>query len=341
MDEGKRGAARIFRAGNMRKPFLQKLWALSMIVLFSYLLVHNPFSEIYVNTLKTEALPASGGKDPLYGEILHKAKNYEKPAQNAKIDKVWKKMPGYNGLKVDVEASYRKMKPYKKFLEDKLVFRQIPPQVHLEQLPPSPIYRGHPDKPMVAFTFNVAWGEEYLSTILEILKKHHISATFFLEGRWAKGHAEAVKMIHEGGHEIGSHSYSHPDMAKISEDEAAAELKKTNDILRATVGIAPKWFAPPSGSFNDRTVALAAKMNMETILWSVDTIDWQKPSPNTIVDRVRKQAHNGAIILMHPTASTAEALEPMISVLKEEGYKIGSVSELLDEKRIITRTLSH
>jgi peptidoglycan/xylan/chitin deacetylase (PgdA/CDA1 family) len=82
-------------------------------------------------------------------------------------------------------------------------------------------------------------------------------------------------------------------------------------------------------------------MNMETILWSVDTIDWQKPSPNTIVDRVRKQAHNGAIILMHPTASTAEALEPMISVLKEEGYKIGSVTELLDEKRIITRTLSH
>lgn len=320
----------------MRKGYYQQIAIFAMIVLFSYMLVQNPFSELYVEKLKHDSLTVSSSTHPLYKEIMEKAKNYEKPASDAKIDRVWKKMPGYNGLKVDIEASFEKMKPHGKFLEEKLVYKQTSPRVHLHQLPPSPIYRGHPEKPMVTFLINVAWGNEYLSSILQDLKKHHVYATFFLEGRWAKQHPELVKMIDKGGHEIGNHSYSHPDMKKISRERIVEELQKTNEIIQATTGKTPIWFAPPSGSFRNEVVEIAANMKMETIMWTVDTIDWQKPSPSVIINRVLKQVHNGAIILMHPTESTAKALDTLINNLKKKGYKIGSLSELLDEKRIVT-----
>lgn len=87
-------------------------------------------------------------------------------------------MPGYNGIQVDIDASYKKMKG-RSFDERKLVFKQIPPKVHLDDLPPAPIYRGHPDKPMVALLINVAWGNEYLPSMLQTLKKHNVQGTFF------------------------------------------------------------------------------------------------------------------------------------------------------------------
>ena len=81
-------------------------------------------------------------------------------------------------------------------------------------MPPSPIYRGHPEKPMVSFIINVAWGNEYLPEILATLKRHQITASFFLEGNWVKSNPDLAKMIVSAGHEVGNHSYTHPDMQK-------------------------------------------------------------------------------------------------------------------------------
>ncbi|WP_416827856.1 polysaccharide deacetylase family protein [Ectobacillus polymachus] len=272
--------------------------------------------------------------DSLRNEIEQRAKQINIPAQNAVVDKIWKATPGYNGRIVDIQASYNNMKKSGIFDENKLVFIEVPPTVHLENLSPAPIYRGHPDKKMVALTINVAWGNEYIPSILETLKKHQVSATFFLEGRWAKENPAIAKMIGDAGQEIGNHSYSHPDMKTLSLDATREQLVKTNDIIEAATGKKVKWFAPPSGSFRDDTVTTAAELGMGTIMWTVDTIDWQRPAPSTIIERVTKKVHPGAIVLMHPTEPTSQSLDSLIVQLKKQGYQLGSISTLVDEKRI-------
>ncbi|OCA85428.1 hypothetical protein A8F94_11080 [Bacillus sp. FJAT-27225] len=298
------------------------------------LAINNPYVSGYIQAMKTNSMPALKQKDPLYEKIEAAAAEKNIAAQDAKIDKVWKRIPGYNGYEVDMEASYKKMKKAGKYDPSKLIFKEIRPKVHLEDLPPAPLYRGNPSKPMVAFAVNVAWGNEYLPDMLAVLKKQNVYASFFLEGNWVKKYPDLAKMIVDGGHEVGNHSYSHVDMAKVTRERALEELRKTNDVIEATTGKKSRWFAPPSGSLGTNTAELAATLKLGTIMWTVDTIDWQKPSPETILKRVTTKAGNGSIILMHPTEPTAAALERMILSLKEKNLKIATVSELLSEDRI-------
>lgn len=305
------------------------------LCLAAWFLVNNPIVSPYVDSLKAASVSVAKQSDPLYQSIIKHASTYEIPPSDAKIDRVWKAVPGYNGLKVDIKASYQKMKKSGKFDDKKLVFTQIKPKVHLSDLPPSPIYRGNPDKPMVSFIINVAWGNEYLSDMLATLKKHHVTASFFLEGNWTKKNPELAKLIASSGNEIGNHSYSHPDMKTLTADRTKAELLKTNEVIEAATGVKCTWFAPPSGSYRDETVKVAAEMKMKTVMWTLDTIDWQKPSPDTIINRIIPKVGNGSIILMHPTASTAQALDRLITLIEQKNLKIGPVSELMSEERLI------
>ncbi|MBD1380060.1 polysaccharide deacetylase family protein [Metabacillus arenae] len=317
----------------MRRFWIQTLGFL-VILTISIGSIKNPYTHGYIEDLKGTTMAVANMETDLYSEISEKAKSYEVPAQDAQIHRVWKAIPGYNGLTVDIGASYKKMKNKKKFEEDLLVYKQVPPKIHLSDLPPQPIYRGHEDKPMVSFLINVAWGNEYLPDMLDVLNKHHVKATFFLEGRWVKENPDMARMIHDAGHLIGNHSYSHPDMSKLTREQIIKQLKNTNEIIKATTGVDVNWFAPPSGSFRQEVVDIADDMGMKTLLWSVDTVDWKKPQPSVLVDRVMKKVHNGGMILMHPTAPTASSLETLIIAIKEKGYSLGSVSSLLDEERI-------
>lgn len=319
----------------MRKKYVHLL-VFMIILLISLGTIQNPYTSNYVDQLKMTSLSASIKKDALYLEIEKKANEYNIPPQNAIIDKVWKAQPGLNGLRVDTEASFKKMKKDGVFDENKLIFKQVPPSVHLNNLPPEAIYRGHPDKQMVSFLINVAWGNEYLPSMLETLKKHHIKATFFLEGRWTKENPELAKMIADEGHEIGNHSYNHPDMKKLSREEIKHQLVKTNDIIEATTGKKCSWFAPPSGSYRDEVVQIASDLEMGTVMWSVDTVDWQRPDVNVLLNRVMGKIHPGAIILMHPTSSTDRALDSLIKSIKQKEYEISNLSTLLSEERITT-----
>lgn len=148
-------------------------------------------------------------------------------------------------------------------------------------------------------------------------------------------------MIADAGHEIGNHSYSHPDMKMLSGEAVRRELEKTNEVIEAATSVKCKWFAPPSGSYRDEVVEIAAGLGMKTILWSVDTIDWQKPSPSVIVKRVTSKIHPGAMILMHPTMPTTSALDEMIVSIKRQGYAIGSLTALFDEKRLAKKQEEH
>ncbi|TMU87740.1 hypothetical protein FGG79_06415 [Bacillus sp. BHET2] len=313
------------------------LIGISLIAILTLVAVENPLSNQYVMELKHKALEVSGSVAPndLTRQIKDEAKLREIPAQDAIIDTVWKATPGYNGLKVDVEASLKNMKKEKSFNADKLVYKQIPPVKHLPDLPASPVYRGNPDKPMVSFIINVAWGNEYIPDMLATLKKHQVYATFFLEGRWVKNNPDLAKMIVDAGHEVGNHSYSHPDMRTLEPVKVREELKKTNEMIEVTTGEKVKWFAPPSGSYRDEVVNIADEMHMRTVMWSVDTIDWQKPEPHVLVERVMSKVHKGAIVLMHPTASTANSFNTLILQIKEKNLRIGTISSLVKEERIV------
>ncbi|WHY88102.1 polysaccharide deacetylase family protein [Neobacillus novalis] len=314
---------------------MKKVWIFLSLGLAAWILVNNPIVNKYVASIKQSALPAAKQSDPLYQSIIKHASTYEIPPSDAKIDRVWKAIPGYNGLEVDLEASYKNMKKKQVFDEKKLVFIQTKPQVHLDELPPSPIYKGHPEKPMVSFIINVAWGNEYLSEMLATLKRHHVTASFFLEGNWVKENPDLAKMIVSAGHEVGNHSYSHPDMKRLTAPMAREQIKKTNEIIEAATGAKCFWFAPPSGSYRDETIKVAHELNMKTVMWTVDTVDWKKPTPEALINRVMSKIDNGSMVLMHPTASTANSLEQLIKLIEQRNLKIGTVSELMNEERII------
>ncbi|MRX70641.1 polysaccharide deacetylase family protein [Bacillus lacus] len=313
--------------------YVIRLVAAAIIAAVCTVIIRNPYSSLYMEQIKSESTSASERYSDLNQEIAEKAEKLYIPPQDAQIHRVWKAIPGYNGISVDVEASFNKMKKKGVFNEKLLVYRQIPPGIHLADLPAEPVYMGHPDKPMAAFLINVAWGNEYIPTMLETLKKHHVKATFFLEGRWVKENPDLAKMITDAGQEVGNHSYTHPDMAQISSASIREQLQKTNDVIKTTTGVTPSLFAPPSGSYRMETVGIADELGLKTIMWSVDTIDWQKPEPAVLMDRVLKKVHNGAMILMHPTESSTASMEELIVTIKNRGISLGSVSMLLDEER--------
>lgn len=273
-------------------------------------------------------------EDQLYKEI--EKYNDEKEIQpiDAKLDQVWKAIPGYNGLSVDLEASYNKMKAFGKFDATKVLFKEVSPKIHLDDLAPSPIYRGNSEKPMIALLINVAWGDEHIPAILKTLNESTVKATFFFDGSWVKKTPHLASMIYLEGHEIGNHAYSHPDLKLKSPEETRIQLQKTNDVIHEALNITPKWFAPPSGSFNQTTIDIAHELEMKTILWTIDTVDWKKPSTNEMVQRVVSALENGSMILMHPTKPTAEGLNAIINEIQNKGFQLGTVSELMSEKRL-------
>lgn len=284
--------------------------------------------------IETEEMPVnSTSRTILKQQIQQAAEKWDERPQDAYIDRVWKKTPGRNGKKVNKAKSYAKMKKSGKFDPKNVIFEEVVPKVQLDDLPPAPIYRGHPEKEMVALMINVSWGTEHLPGMLETLKKEQVKATFFLEGKWAKEHPEEVKMILEEEHLIGNHAYDHPDMARISRDEIKEQIEHTNSVLEAMTGAKPKWFAPPSGSFTDEVVEIAANEKMETVLWTVDTIDWKNPTVSVMINRVMDNIHPGATVLMHPTEAAAEGLESLIRQLKQQDYSIGTIESLFSEKR--------
>ena len=316
----------------MKKTILLSVFYIGFVVL-SLEFITKPTP---VNELQRPSMVTTHNEIPSLLDVIqaYATKNNTEPI-DAKLDRVWKAIPGYNGLTINVEESHLAMWESSNFDAKKLVYKEVPPKIHLTDLPPSPIYRGNPEKPMVTLLINVAWGNEFIPQILKTLDEHEVKATFFFDGSWVKKNPDLAKKIYDKNHEIGNHAYSHPDLKHKSPKETEIELTKTNDVIEETLGIKPVWFAPPSGSFNQETITVARNLNMLTILWTVDTVDWKNPSTSEMVNRVTSQVENGTMILMHPTRPTAEGLDNMIRDIQEKGYVIGTVSELMSEERIM------
>lgn len=192
-----------------------------------------------------------------------------------------------------------------------------------------PIYQGKPDMPAVALACNVFWGEEHLPAILKACHAENVTITFFIGGSWAKRFPDALQQIAAAGHELGNHSYSHPHPNTLTFEQNQMQIKQAEELVQTITGKQTRLYAPPYGEFNTIVLDAAQQLGYQTILWTIDTIDWQKPPVKLILDRVIPKLQNGAIILIHPTANTATALPLLLQQIKQRGYQIKPVSELL------------
>lgn len=182
------------------------------------------------------------------------------------------------------------------------------------------------DLKQVAFTFDDGPHPENTEKILEILDEYDAKATFFVLGNSVDYYPQIVKKAYLAGHEIGNHSWNHPNLVNLPFESIRKEIFDTDEVIKKATGEAPKLYRPPYGSHNQTVDEAAGK---PPILWDVDTLDWQNHDPQAILTNVKNQTKDGSIILMHDIHNeTVEGFRLSIEYLDSLGYEFVTVSEL-------------
>jgi len=193
-----------------------------------------------------------------------------------------------------------------------------------------PIYNVKTEEPKVSLTINCAWNADDIDKIIETLAKHEIKVTFFMVGTWIEQNGEAAKKLYEAGHELANHSYSHPHVNNLSYDENIEQINKCSNLIKNITGKESLLYRGPYGEYNDTVIRAGKECNHTTIQWSIDTLDYKALTGEQMWERIEPKLENGAIILMHNgTENTANSLDMIITNIKNKGYNIVPVSELI------------
>lgn len=195
-----------------------------------------------------------------------------------------------------------------------------------------PIYSVETEEPVVALTFDAAWGDEDLAEILDILDAHQAKATFFVSGDWADKYPDAVQAIHAAGHELANHGTNHRHMPQLSEEEMQAEIMECHRIVYQLTQTNMTAFRAPYSDWDDTVVAVAKDCGYASINQNVDSVDWKDYGADSIIQTVMEDPDldNGAIILLHNGATyTKDALDGLLTRLEEEGYSFVKISDLI------------
>ncbi len=186
---------------------------------------------------------------------------------------------------------------------------------------------GEADGKVVALTFDDGPHETCTAELLDGLKERGVKVTFFLMGQSIEGNEELVRRMQQEGHLIGNHSYRHIQLTKAGEERVCDAVEQTGTMIEEITGIRPQYLRPPYGDWNDR---LECRLDLTTVFWSVDSLDWKLKDTGRIVDYVEKRVRSGDIVLMHDIFPTSvEAALELIDDLKEQGYQFVTVEELL------------
>ena len=182
---------------------------------------------------------------------------------------------------------------------------------------------------VIALTFDDGPGP-HTAHLLDILDQYGAKATFFLIGSKVSGQASIVRSIHARGHQLGNHSWSHPELPKLPVDQIAGEIDRTNDAIKQATGVTPAILRPPYGAVNGVVLEQLRLRGMSSILWSVDTRDWADRNSDIVCSRAVAGARPGVVILMHDIHQTSVGAVPCIlSSLKQQGYSFVTVQGLL------------
>ncbi|NLL76873.1 MAG: polysaccharide deacetylase family protein [Clostridiales bacterium] len=195
-----------------------------------------------------------------------------------------------------------------------------------------PIYCVETEKKQISLSFDVAWGNEDVEKILNLLRKHNIFATFFMTGGWVEAYPDDVKAILAAGHDLGNHSENHKNMSQLSEEQCEAEIMETHRKVQELTGYEMFLFRPPYGDYNNIVIKCAAKCKYFSVEGNVDSLDWKDYGVDAIIKEVtqNKNLGNGSIILCHNgTKYTAGALDGLITELEKQGYEFVPISQLI------------
>ena len=198
------------------------------------------------------------------------------------------------------------------------------------QLKKLPIYSVKTEEKKVAISFDCAWGTEYTDRLLEIMDNHNVKSTFFSVQFWTEKNADYVKKISEKGHDIGTHSATHSHMSKLDKTAMISELKTSKKAIEDITGKKVSLFRAPFGEYNDLLLETAEELDLFTIQWDVDSLDWKDLSKWQIYERVTKRVKNGSIVLFHNNGlHTADALEDIIIELRKRGFSFVKINDLI------------
>jgi peptidoglycan/xylan/chitin deacetylase (PgdA/CDA1 family) len=189
----------------------------------------------------------------------------------------------------------------------------------------------HVDGSYIAMTFDDGPSATLTPKLLDILAAHHIQATFFVIGENVAEHPEIVARAAREGHEIGNHSWSHPNFAKMSDAGVRSQLQRTDDAIKSATGARPTLLRPPYGSITTREKRwIHDQFGYQIILWDVDPYDWKRPGPAVVRSRILKETRPGSIVLSHDIhPGTIEAMPSTLDALEAKGFKFVTVSELI------------
>jgi peptidoglycan-N-acetylglucosamine deacetylase len=182
----------------------------------------------------------------------------------------------------------------------------------------------------IALTFDVSWGDDNTSKLLDILDKYKIKATFFLVGGWIDDNEVLVKEMVNRGHELGNHTNKHPDMNKISKEKLMEEIMTCDSKILSATGVSTKLFRFPEGAYNDLVLNTVEGTGHYSVQWDVDSIDWKENGASIEYNRVINKTKPGSILLFHNNARyTPRTLPQIIEKLQNEGYDFVKVSDLI------------
>lgn len=193
-----------------------------------------------------------------------------------------------------------------------------------------PIYNVQTDQKKVAFTMNCAWNADDIDSILKTLKENNTKITFFMVGDWIEKFPEAVKKIYQDGHEIASHSDTHPHVNNLSYEENIEEIEKSNEKIEKITGQKTKIYRAPYGEYNNTVIQAAQDKGYYTIQWNLDTLDYTGLTGDEMWNRLNEKLKSGDIILSHNgTKHTADSLDMLIKNIKQKGFEVVRVSDLI------------
>lgn len=193
-----------------------------------------------------------------------------------------------------------------------------------------PIYNVQTEENKVAFTMNCAWNADDIESILETLKNNNTQITFFMVGDWIEKFPDAVKKINEAGHEIASHSDTHPHVNNLSYEENIKEIEKSNEKIEKLTGTRTNIYRAPYGEYNNTVIKAAQDKGYFCIQWNLDTLDYTGLTGDEIWNRLKDKIKAGDIILSHNgTKHTADSLDMILKNIKAKGFKVVRVSDLI------------
>ncbi len=202
-----------------------------------------------------------------------------------------------------------------------------------ERLHHERVYRvlecGDPRKKQIALTFDDGPHPEFAPRLLARLKSLGIKATFFVVGERVEEYPDTVRKIKSEGHEIGSHTYTHPNLRRLSLPKIEEELVKANAVIKNAVGSYPRFFRPPGGQYDDAVLQIARRHGLVTALWTENPADYQAASSGAILTPLLRRVHNGSIILLHSgIENTYQMLPALASALRARGFHFVTLSQL-------------